>query len=82
MVVVRTASDGGDHVVEVERPAPGPSSRDAEHEVGSAYLPGLSRGDFAGMVVGIVGTIVVVVLAAATAAGAETTRRAGRRWRS
>src|SRR5262249_27248588 len=37
-------------------------------EVGSAYLPGLSRADFAGMVAGIFGTIACAILAAAVTA--------------
>lgn len=53
------------HVVDVERAAQGTIDRETEHEVGSAYLPGLSRGDFAGMLAGVVGTIVAIVLAAA-----------------
>ena len=53
------------HVVEVEESARGTVDREAEHEVGSAYLPGLTRGDFAAMFAGIVGTIVAIVLAAA-----------------
>jgi len=64
-------ADGADspHVVEVEEAGPGTTAIDHEKEVGSAYLPNLSRSDFAGMVVGIVGTIVAAVLAAAAAAG-------------
>jgi hypothetical protein len=53
------------HVVDVEQAPAGTVDHQAEHEVGSAYLPGLSRSDFAGMVAGVVGTIVVIVLAAA-----------------
>jgi hypothetical protein len=53
------------HVVDVEEVPEGTVDHEAEREVGSAYLPGLSRGDFAGMVVGVVGTIIVIVLAAA-----------------
>ena len=49
----------------MERSPEGTVDHEVEHEVGSAYLPGLSRGDFAGMVVGVVGTIIVIVLAAA-----------------
>src|SRR5436305_701531 len=43
--------------------ANGHSARD--DEVGSAYVPGLSRTDFAGMVAGVFGTIAAAILAAA-----------------
>ena len=68
-IVILEAQDETDHprshVVDVERSPEGTVDHEVEHEVGSAYLPGLSRGDFAGMVVGVVGTIIVIVLAAA-----------------
>jgi hypothetical protein len=73
MVVVESESDGDDHVVAVEEAGSGTVDVGAEKEVGSAYLPGLSRGDFVGMVVGVVGTIVVIVLAAAATAEATPT---------
>jgi hypothetical protein len=69
MVVLHDEPDGGEQVVEVEEATAGTVDPDADKEVGSAYLPGLSRGDFAGMVVGVVGTIVAIVLAAAVTAG-------------
>lgn len=69
MVVLDAAAD--DKVVDVERQGPGTISG-VEHEVGSAYLPGLSRTDLAGMIAGIVGTIVAVILAAVAAAGSGT----------
>lgn len=53
------------HVVEVEEAGAGTHPVDAGKEVGSAYLPGLTQGDLAGMVAGILGTIVAIVLAAA-----------------
>jgi len=53
------------HVIDVKEAPEGTVEHEAEHEVGSAYLPGLSRGDFAGMVAGVIGTIIVIVLAAA-----------------
>jgi hypothetical protein len=68
MVVLHSDRDGGEHVVDVETAGRGTHDPAEGHEVGTAYLPGLSRGDFAGMVAGIVGTIIVVVLAAAVAA--------------
>ncbi len=67
MVVIDPAADGT-HVVDVERAGRG-TEESEEKEIGSAYLPGLSRGDFAGMAMGIVGTIVTIVLAAAIGAG-------------
>jgi hypothetical protein len=65
LVVVESAPAGADHVVEVERAGPGTINPDADKEIGSAYLPGLSRADFAGMVAGVVGTIAAIILAAA-----------------
>ena len=77
LVVVDGGPQSKDHVVDVEESAPGHSNTDADSEVGSAYLPGLSRGDLAGLITGIVGTIIVIVLAAAAATGgAETGWRA------
>jgi hypothetical protein len=68
IVTLETADDDSprteSHVVGVEE-APRGTVEHTEHDVGSAYLPGLSRGDFAGMVCGVVGTIVVIILAAA-----------------
>ncbi len=64
--------DGPDHepgVAEVEEAGAGTFDPAAEREIGSAYLPGLSRGDFAGMAVGVLGTIVAIVLAAAAGVG-------------
>lgn len=60
-----------DHVVDVEQAGAGTTSG-VEHEVGSAYLPGLSRADLAGMVAGIVGTIIAAILAAIAAGGSST----------
>jgi hypothetical protein len=67
MVVIDPAEDGT-HVLDVEHAGRGTEAPD-EKEVDSAYLPGFSRGDFAGMTIGIVGTIVVIVLAAAVSSG-------------
>ncbi len=63
--------DADDQIVEVERAGPGTISG-VEHEVGSAYLPGLSRADLAGMIAGIVGTIAAAILAAIAAGGSGT----------
>lgn len=67
-MVVIDAGEDATHVVDVERTGPGVKPTD-EKEVGSAYLPGFSRADFAGMAIGIIGTIVTIVLAAAVASG-------------
>jgi hypothetical protein len=67
LVVLRDDSNGG--VAHVEEAGPGTFDPGEEKEIGSAYLPGLSRGDFLGMVVGVLGTIAAIVLAAAAASG-------------
>jgi len=68
MIVLHSEGDGTEHVVDIETADPGTHDPAEGHEVGTAYLPGLSRADFAGMVAGIFGTIVVAVLAAAVTA--------------
>lgn len=73
MVVVEGLDGSGpEHVIAVEAAGPG-IAHHAEKEVGSAYLPGLSRADFAGILAGIVGTILVIVLAAAATASGPAT---------
>jgi hypothetical protein len=67
LVVLHGDGDGTAHVVAVETAGAG-TVDPVDHEVGSSYGAGLSRPDFVGMVMGIVGTIVVAVLAAAVAA--------------
>ncbi|MET0305215.1 MAG: hypothetical protein ABW196_03175 [Solirubrobacterales bacterium] len=67
VVVLHSDQDGAEHVVGVETAGPGTRDPAEGHEVGSAYLPGLSRGDFVGMVAGTFGTIVAILLAAAVA---------------
>lgn len=71
VVVVETGDDEhADHVVEVEETGQGTVNPIAGKEIGGgAYVPGMTRSDFAGMVAGIAGTIVVAVLAAAVAGG-------------
>jgi hypothetical protein len=69
MVDVRHDAAGEDHVVDVETAGSGTENLDAGKEIGSAYVPNLSRADFAGMVAGVIGTIAVAVLAAAITAG-------------
>jgi hypothetical protein len=69
MVVVRDEGGvGGGHVVDVETAGPGTRDPNEDHQIGSAYLPGLTRSDFAGMVAGIFGTILAVILAAVVTA--------------
>jgi hypothetical protein len=67
-VVVLHGDEQGDHVVEVETVGPGTRDPAEGKEIGSSYLPGLSRADFAGMVAGILGTILAAILAAAVTA--------------
>lgn len=64
MVLVRDDEAGDGHIVDVETAGPGTCDPNEEREIGSAYLPGLTRSDFAGMVAGIVGTILAAILAA------------------
>lgn len=68
MVVIEAPAGEDAHVVEVET-APAGTVEPDEKEIGSSYIPGFSRQDFAGWAVGIVGTIVVIVLAAVIASG-------------
>jgi len=71
VVVVETGDDDHpDHVVNVEETGRGTINPIADKEVGGgAYIPGMTRSDFGGIVAGIVGTVVVAVLAAAVAGG-------------
>jgi hypothetical protein len=71
MVVLHSDRDGTEHVVAVEASGPGTRDPAEGHEIGSAYLPGLSRADFAGMVAGIFGTIVAAILAGAVAVDSD-----------
>lgn len=77
MVVVSAGANGAPHIVAVEQTSAGlarPDGSGPEVEA-SENLPRFTRGDLAGMAIGVVGTIVAIVLAAAgpdpeTAAGA------------
>lgn len=71
VVVVETGDDDHpDHVVDVEETGYGTINPIAGKEVGGgAYVPGMTRSDFAGIVAGIAGTVIVAVLAAAVAGG-------------
>jgi hypothetical protein len=73
LIVVDGGPESKENVVDTEESGQGYANSDAGHEVGSAYLPGLTRGDLAGMTFGIVGTIVVVILAAVATAGGTAT---------
>jgi hypothetical protein len=72
LVVVDGGPDSNEHVVDTEASPRGLHGADADHEVGAAYIPGLSRGDLVVMSFGIVGTIVVAILAAVAAAEGGT----------
>jgi hypothetical protein len=67
MVVVRDDAGGEGQVVDVETAGPGTRDPTEGHQIGSAYLPGLTRSDFAGMVAGVLGTILAAILAGAVA---------------
>jgi hypothetical protein len=59
-----------DHVVDVEETGAGMVNPIADKEIaGGAYVPGMTRSDFAGIVASIFGTVVVAILAAAVASG-------------
>lgn len=76
LVILHSDENGEEHVVGVETPD-GNRGAAKDHEIGSAYLPGLSRGDFASMVAGVLGTIAAAVLAAVvTADNGQATGRA------
>jgi len=72
MVVLETGdAQHADQVVDVEETGEGLINPIADKEVaGGAYIPGMTRSDFAGMIAGVFGTIVVAILAAAVASGA------------
>ncbi len=73
VVFLEHADGQPDHVVGVEETGQGTVNPIADKEVGGGnYVPGMTRSDFAGMVAGIVGTIVVAILAAAVAADSST----------
>jgi len=74
IVSLHSGDGDGDSVVDVTELGPGLVNPYEGREIGTSYLPGLSRGDFAGMVAAIVGTITAAVLAgvAASSSGAET----------
>jgi hypothetical protein len=71
VVVVDTGDDEHpDQIVEVEETGQGTINPVEGREIGGgAYVPGMTRADFTGIVAGITGTIVVAILAAAIAGG-------------
>jgi hypothetical protein len=69
LVVVDGGPEGNEHVVKTATSAAGISNNDAPREVENPYVPGLERTDLAGMIIGIVGTIVAIVLAAVATTG-------------
>jgi hypothetical protein len=73
LVVVDGGPDGNAQVVATDTSSAGYSNTDAAKEIGSAYLPGLTRGDLGGMILGIVGTIIAVILAAVATGGGTAT---------
>lgn len=72
LIVLETGTrESPDHVVDVEKTGEGLVNPIADKEVaGGAYVPGMTRSDFAGMIAGVFGTIVAGILAAAVASGA------------
>lgn len=73
LVVLEQTANQPDHVVEVEETGEGLVNPIADKEIaGGVYVPGMTRSDFAGMALGIFGTIVVAILAAAVAADSDS----------
>jgi hypothetical protein len=69
LVVVDGGPEGNAHVVKTDTSGAGFANTDASREIDNAYVPGLERTDLAGMIIGIVGTIVAIVLAASALGG-------------
>jgi hypothetical protein len=69
MVVVHTGDADGEHVVGVEQAGAGRDGKEEDDFEISENMPPLSTRDLAGILSGIVGTIVTIVLAAAVASG-------------
>jgi phage-related minor tail protein len=64
MVVVDGGPDDNERVVNTETSGAGLANTEADKEIDTAYLPGLTRSDLGGMILGVVGTIVAIILAA------------------
>jgi nucleotide-binding universal stress UspA family protein len=69
LVVVDGGAEGNEHVVKTDTSSAGFANNDAPLEVENAYVPGLERKDLAGMIIGVIGTIIAIVLAAAGLSG-------------
>lgn len=69
MVILHTGDADGEHVVGIEEAGAGTDGKEEDDFNISENFPPLSTRDVAGIVSGIVGTIVVIVLAAAVASG-------------
>lgn len=73
LVVLEQAEGKPDHIVKVEETGRGTVNPLADKEIADgAYIPGMTRSDFAGMAAGLLGTIIVAILAAAVAADSAT----------
>jgi hypothetical protein len=73
MVVVDGGPEDNQHVVDTETSSAGLSNTEADKEIDTAYLPGLTRSDLGGMILGVVGTIVAIILAAVAATNSSVT---------
>jgi hypothetical protein len=69
MVMIHSGDTDGEHVVGVEEAGRGIDGKEEDDLAISENLPPLSSRDLAGILIGIVGTIVVIVLAAVIASG-------------
>jgi hypothetical protein len=69
MVLIHSGEADGEHVVGVEEAGLGTDGKEEDDLAISDNLPPLSTRDLAGIVIGIVGTIVTIVLAAVIASG-------------
>lgn len=69
MVLIHSGDADGEHVVGVEEAGSGIDGKEEDDLAISANFPPLSTRDLAGILIGIVGTIVTIVLAAAVASG-------------
>jgi hypothetical protein len=73
MVVVDGGPDDNQRVVDTETSGAGLSNTEADKEIDTVYLPGLTRSDLGGMILGVVGTIVAIILAAIAAGNGTVT---------
>jgi hypothetical protein len=69
MVVIHSGDADGEHVVGFEEAGAGTDGKEGDDLALSDNFPPLSTRDLAGILIGIVGTIVTIVLAAAVASG-------------